>query len=257
MKIQTGSRSASMTGRSFTLIELLVVIAIIAILASMLLPALNKTRMTVKRISCASNMRQFGIAIFNYVSDSSSWMPPLNAPTAAVFYYMNDYIRLKNDTVWGAGSYMRNGLKGIYFCPSIKQASDSPMWPASTAEKPLYFPSYAPTAQNSASPNIRGGCWGLWDSATYAPVRNRKIEFIKSGCVIMVEKNYSSVSASTVNANPGYQVALNSTKWPGPGSYAPAYNLHSRTANFLFIDGRTSAYPYSPKETFTEDYIPK
>ena len=90
MSTQPASRIAHRASRiarrrqRFTLIELLVVIAIIAILASMLLPALGSARETGRRSACMSNLKQVGLAFTQYLDDYDGRYYPNSAISTGV-----------------------------------------------------------------------------------------------------------------------------------------------------------------------------
>lgn len=221
------SRNQSRVGgfhSSFTLIELLVVIAIIAILAAMLLPALNLARGNAKTIVCLSNQKQLGLGLLAYASDNNGYEPTL-------------YIE---STTWVSRLRLQNYLGGH------KAWTE---WVANPQAFVTVCPSFAPfkyginTSQTYGTNVYRkiGGVWiriphpndpGNWMDSAY------RIETFPNSESIMVFGDSTGLS-NWVPTSQFYYI--------GPWGGGSASFLHARhpgySCNMFFADGHALTVP--------------
>jgi prepilin-type processing-associated H-X9-DG protein/prepilin-type N-terminal cleavage/methylation domain-containing protein len=205
----------------FTLIELLVVIAIIAILASMLLPALNKSRDKAKQISCTNQMKQIGSGITFYEQDYDNWMPFAKSgiyDNIAPGYrkcwiqYIMPYL-----VNWEWNRWRKHNLPAVFSCPADKE------------EVYTYSVTGVP---NVTSTNYMYPVWmGNWDyypgNNNYGPRKLGKCHKTSS-CATLIDGKCESISRIFYDFNT--PVSLRTYVDP----------RHSRGTNVLFADGHVS-----------------
>lgn len=105
---------------TFTLIELLIVISIIAILSSMLLPALSNAKKKTNGLVCTSNQKQLGQGFNMYTSDYNDWLPCTSTqtfPDGSWCYMISAYAESKP---WVVVSTLPINSSGIFYCPASK-----------------------------------------------------------------------------------------------------------------------------------------
>lgn len=198
--------------RKFTLIELLVVIAIIAILASMLLPALNKAREKARNAACQSNQKQSGQVLLLYAEDNKGFLPGGSSVWPAM---LAEKGYLPGLTVDG-DRFTNEGGARYLMCPSLPVLNPA----ASTQETyGILFWSFAQDSIQLSALPVRIG----FNRADYGVSRTAILADSVAGASAQNHRQYHGINVAE------------SPTW------SFVHLRHDNRANFLFADGHVAA----------------
>ncbi|MBR2441139.1 MAG: prepilin-type N-terminal cleavage/methylation domain-containing protein [Lentisphaeria bacterium] len=225
MKIHKQTEAIRFYRNSFTLIELLVVIAIIAILAGMLLPALNKARAQGKRSNCMANMKTAGNANALYADSYDDYVLPYKLNSTDNYMLGSDNMKAK----WWFQLASKTGIvysnidgtkRTKYLCPDIpwdSNANDPKAWGANV---------------NIYSLGSDAGV--KWATHPKLP----KIRMASQGCMMIETCQYDS-SIEQPLSPPKYD----SWSFTGQGNWGTGFDYirHQGLGNILFWDGHAES----------------
>lgn len=237
-----------MKQKNFTLIELLVVIAIIAILAAILLPALQSARARGKAAACSSNLKQIGGAAQIYLGDNDDFYPHTNVRDGGEWKKQNGRWIIRKDQLCGLGYLNINGLG------RTRRSSSGSIVADVLKSKPLVF--YCTEAENM---------FGGWEpnsmssaSAYYSWEKRTKDDDLYSTYVYNNPYNARTSYGAYSKTDDIYKnkIIINSGKLKDVIRYKYPlvhelyhdsklpYGFHNRNVNLLFPDGSVIATRY-------------